>query len=302
MKGERRRVKGAIIANFSGTNDLPRSVPFVGRGWPGGWINLTGTRLEDYFEKPQYHTYKLLVEKLQDFTEVTELSVSSDPRTRVYKFERPRGPIYVLWSETGEAPPNLDYRIPTGETVTLKVTNNVNALKLTHIISDTANTQPQEEMLPVQNGRVSMQLGYEPIFLEEGVLVGVQSRLETSLPRVFALEQNAPNPFNPSTTIRFSLPTTAQVTLKIFNTAGQEVRTLVNASFPAGRQTLRGDGRDRFGNVSKKFGVSSFSLTTQASAGIKLKFDTPISWLWRNKQPACKLQLAQDRRLALLSN
>jgi len=39
------------------------------------------------------------------------------------------------------------------------------------------------------------------------------------------------------------------VTVKIFNIAGQEVRTLVNAPFPAGRQTLRWDGRDQSGKV-----------------------------------------------------
>ncbi|KPL15142.1 MAG: hypothetical protein AMS26_08420 [Bacteroides sp. SM23_62] len=91
--GARRLVKsfasafgeGAIIACFSMTNDLPHNpLIFHSRGWPGGWINLTGTRDENYFAKPQYYTYKLLVEKLNDFTTATEVSVSDDSRTRVY--------------------------------------------------------------------------------------------------------------------------------------------------------------------------------------------------------------------------
>jgi hypothetical protein len=51
--------------------------------------------------------------------------------------------------------------------------------------------------------------------------------LET-IPERFELEQNYPNPFNPATTIGFTLPSTAYVTLKIYNILGQEVATLIN--------------------------------------------------------------------------
>jgi len=70
-----------------------------------------------------------------------------------------------------------------------------------------------------------------------------------SLPTGFALEQNYPNPFNPETEIRFALPEAGQVTVKIFSTTGQEIRTLANAAFQAGYQTLRWDGRDQSGNA-----------------------------------------------------
>jgi hypothetical protein len=54
------------------------------------------------------------------------------------------------------------------------------------------------------------------------------------MPAIFGLEQNFPNPFNPGTTIQFSLPETAQVTLKIFNAAGKEVAQLVSQKMNAG--------------------------------------------------------------------
>jgi predicted GH43/DUF377 family glycosyl hydrolase len=62
-----------------------------------------------------------------------------------------------------------------------------------------------------------------------------------TVPGAFALDQNFPNPFNPSTTIRYDLPTRAHVTLSIYNTLGQQVATLVNESEEAGYHDMRFD-------------------------------------------------------------
>ena len=44
----------------------------------------------------------------------------------------------------------------------------------------------------------------------------------------FNFDQNYPNPFNSSSTIKYSIPKSSQVSLKIFNTLGEELETLVN--------------------------------------------------------------------------
>ena len=54
----------------------------------------------------------------------------------------------------------------------------------------------------------------------------------------YTLEQNYPNPFNPNTTIRFSVPEKANVTLKIYNTIGQEVASLLNGEITAGNHEV----------------------------------------------------------------
>jgi hypothetical protein len=69
-----------------------------------------------------------------------------------------------------------------------------------------------------------------------------------TLPATFELHQNFPNPFNPTTTIRFSVPQTARVKIAIFNNLGQEVRRLTDNPYPAGVYEVSWDGRDDSGN------------------------------------------------------
>jgi hypothetical protein len=55
-----------------------------------------------------------------------------------------------------------------------------------------------------------------------------------SAPSAYALDQNFPNPFNPSTKINFSIPNEGFVTLDVYNSIGQKVATLVNETKTAG--------------------------------------------------------------------
>jgi len=68
-------------------------------------------------------------------------------------------------------------------------------------------------------------------------------------PGTFILHQNYPNPFNPSTTIPFTLARSAEISLKIYNTLGQEVRALFNGRKDNGQYTLPWDGRDNLGRL-----------------------------------------------------
>jgi len=67
------------------------------------------------------------------------------------------------------------------------------------------------------------------------------------VPAEFRLLQNYPNPFNPETTIAFELPTDADVTLQVFNTSGQHIRTLMDGKKTAGVHKVRWDGRNDAG-------------------------------------------------------
>ncbi|MFA7332246.1 MAG: DVUA0089 family protein [Candidatus Delongbacteria bacterium] len=73
-------------------------------------------------------------------------------------------------------------------------------------------------------------------------------------PVSFALSQNVPNPFNPATTISFTLPESGFASLKVYDTAGREVATLVNGL------SARGDHQVTFDGSQLSTGVYFYTL------------------------------------------
>jgi hypothetical protein len=70
------------------------------------------------------------------------------------------------------------------------------------------------------------------------------------MPSATYLEQNFPNPFNPSTTIAFGLKKGGHVSLRIYDAAGRLVSVLVNESRPAGRYEEIWNGTDTAGGTA----------------------------------------------------
>ena len=73
--------------------------------------------------------------------------------------------------------------------------------------------------------------------------VGV-SETASGLPSEYKLEQNFPNPFNPTTNIRYSIIKTTKVVLKIFDILGREVQTLVNSEQAPGQYIVKFDAQN----------------------------------------------------------
>ncbi len=83
----------------------------------------------------------------------------------------------------------------------------------------------------------------------------------------FLLTYNHPNPFNPSTRIVYAIPTDGFVQLKIYNSLGQVIRSLVNKKQAAGEYTVFWDGRDETG---KTVASGVYFYTLQAENNLKV--------------------------------
>lgn len=77
-------------------------------------------------------------------------------------------------------------------------------------------------------------IGHDSI---KGVITN-QVGVADAAPTVFTVAQNTPNPFNPATTINFSIPKAGKVTVDVFNAAGQKVDTIVNSQMTAGSHSV----------------------------------------------------------------
>lgn len=90
-------------------------------------------------------------------------------------------------------------------------------------------------------GSTSFKSAYS-LAIRGSVVTAVEApRAETNAPKIFALAQNHPNPFNPTTAIKFYLPSNAEAKLKVFDLSGREVATLVQGKLVAGEHQVHFD-------------------------------------------------------------
>jgi hypothetical protein len=79
------------------------------------------------------------------------------------------------------------------------------------------------------------------IFERKNIVTNISRLTGNQIPSRYELFQNYPNPFNPKTTIKFSIPKNVYVTLKIYNTLGQELTELLSQEMFAGTFTIDWD-------------------------------------------------------------
>lgn len=106
--------------------------------------------------------------------------------------------------------------------------------------------------IPVQN---ALWCNIDDMLIGNRSAIGIHP-ISTEIPEKYSLSQNYPNPFNPSTNIEFSLPKYDFVTIKIYNSTGQEITTLLSENISAGTYKID------FHSASLSSGVYYYRIET----------------------------------------
>ncbi len=91
--------------------------------------------------------------------------------------------------------------------------------------------------------------------------------------KFFRIYENYPNPFNPSTTIEFFVPQTAELQISIYNTAGQQIEVLGDTEFATGRHSLNWDATDHVA------GTYFYKITAQTESGVQFQDVKKMTYL-----------------------
>jgi photosystem II stability/assembly factor-like uncharacterized protein len=105
-------------------------------------------------------------------------------------------------------------------------------------IIDTIQSLNSVYFIDVNNGWVVGDKG-AILHTTNGGVTFIEEEKTNAVPNEFLLSQNFPNPFNPNTTIKYSIPNASKVTIKIFDVLGKEIETLVDEEKPIGTYELK---------------------------------------------------------------
>ena len=137
---------------------------------------------------------------------------------------------------------------------------------------DTAFEYGLEDLIPGQSYEVGIEavyiVGKSPIETYQFTYHGSANEGESEAPAVSNLLGNYPNPFNPETTIEFSVGQKNKVELDVYNIRGQKVRTLFNEVMDSGQHKIVWDGRDDQGE-SVSSGIYFCKMSTGSYTSVR---------------------------------
>jgi hypothetical protein len=151
---------------------------------------------------------------------------------------------------------NLDHGLTIALTSKLKVfvyrnsSNNMIAVLLLNSFINQVQAQEGKKITNAQANQLITEARHisNVIIATLSSMQSGQTITQNGVPASYNLAQNYPNPFNPTTQIQFAIPEAGNVTLKIYNSLGQLVKTLIDGNMSEGYHTVTWNSTNNLGN------------------------------------------------------
>ena len=157
----------------------------------------------------------------------------------------------------------------------MKVTESASAIEIMNntdmlTISYTINIDAGEHLRWVltSDGGKEYELNGSGEIVVDGNVNHFTLKKVSSIPTEFSLSQNFPNPFNPTTSISYSLPENSDISISVYNLTGQKIIELVDDHVNAGMYTVTWNGTNHVG-VSVSSGVYIYMLQSDSFTAVK---------------------------------
>ncbi|MCF7803628.1 MAG: T9SS type A sorting domain-containing protein [Candidatus Marinimicrobia bacterium] len=234
----------------------PGCYDFYGMDLDCQWVDITGIQDGFYILKITTNPDEVIPES--DYSNnhasvLLWLSTSDDQPDVDPYYPRPTLSNRVIGSGD-EVPLETKYPITTGTSYTIQSGGTVSFLSTDGITLNSGFTADMGSAFyatvrPVLTGGGLGYPGYgEPGFIKQTSNEKAYKLAHEQMPTDYNLYQNYPNPFNPDTRVEYALPEANVVTITVYNSLGQKVKTVVDAHKPAGTHTVLWDGTNQAGN------------------------------------------------------
>ncbi|MBI1807326.1 MAG: T9SS type A sorting domain-containing protein [Ignavibacteria bacterium] len=250
---------GIFSSNFFGYNSgyYASSIILPGKGY---WLKVSqdgtlilpasGSTMRKVRNNPR---------SLQRASSLNSLSIA-DSRGRTATLHFGKSNADDLPDRSGELPPlppagcfdarfsnqadTYTFHADHNETATVLVQSDFYPITVTWNCSEL--TPSRYQLLDEQTGKEIRIEGNGTAYIPQPITIWkLKSLSSLEIPKEITLFPNYPNPFNPSTTIRYALPFAAKVSVKVYDVLGQEITTLVDAIQEAGFKTVDWDASSR---------------------------------------------------------
>jgi hypothetical protein len=160
--------------------------------------------------------------------------------------------VKVVYFDEADGPATIEVRIAGTLVDSWTLTQNTDQLLSRTVVTGyNFSSNTVFEIKGIRNNGEHARIDYVEFTSTSAKVTGSDTYApQASVPDRLSLIGNFPNPFNPSTSIRFTVPAAMEVSLEIFSITGQRIRTIVSTVQTLGEHSIVWDGRDDDGLIS----------------------------------------------------